>query len=197
MVTFKHCTITCYHTAFYVSSGEGVHGQPAVDHRPDGARGRRPDRDPRDDGQVLDRRDRQLRVRPQAGRDQRPGLGVPETRKDRVPAVAPVQDPSGRHIHAAVAARHFPRAPLLAPHHRVLPRRVPADHRAPAEDQRGPQGLCAPSDEGPRGPSVEPRLEARRYIVARGTRGGGRIGCDFEQRVFPKPLTIINKHRNL
>lgn len=119
-------------------SDTGVQRQPAVDHRKRDRRRGRPHRDPRDDGQVLDRRDRQLRVRPQAGRDQRSRLGVPQARQNRVSAVAQVQNQGGPDILAAVLAQPVPRAPLLARHHPVLPRRVPPDHRIPREEQSGP-----------------------------------------------------------
>lgn len=135
--------------------------QSVVHHQPDRRRGRvGRDRDPRDDGQVLDGRDRQLRVRPQVGRHQRPGLGVPEARQDRVPAVAQIQATGAGRVHATVAAQPVPGAPLLAPDNCVLPGRVSADHRLPDGAQRGPQGLGAAADEGQGGPGVEPELEA-------------------------------------
>jgi len=111
-------------TEIHDRTGEGVQRRSAVDHRKESGRRRRPDRNPRDDGQILDRRDRKLCVWTEAGRHQRPGLGVPEARENRVSAVAEVQDASGGHIHAAVPAEHISRAPLLIPHHQVLPRRV-------------------------------------------------------------------------
>lgn len=151
-------------TEVYERTGEGVQRQSAVDHRQDPGRRRRPDRNPRDDGQVLDRRDRQLRVRLEAGRYQRPELGVPEARKKRFPAIAQVQDPSGGHIHAAVPAEHIPSASLLAPHHPILPRRIQADNRVPGEAQRRPQRLCTASDEGQRRSGVESEPKTRRKI---------------------------------
>jgi len=98
-----------------------VQRRSAVDHRKDSGRRRRPNRNPRNDGQILDRRDRQLRVRSEAGRHQRSGLGVPETREKRFPTVAEVQTPSGGHFYAAVPVEHISRASLLAPHHPILP----------------------------------------------------------------------------
>lgn len=143
-------------------TGEGVQRQPVDQSGRVGRRGIGPDRDPRDDGQVFDGRDRQLRVRPQAGRHQRSGLGVPETREKRVPAVVVVQDPRGGRFHAAEFAADISRASLLATHREVLRGRVQPDHRAPGEEQGGPQRLCPTSDESPRGSGVEPELETRR-----------------------------------
>jgi len=77
-------------TEIHDRTGEGVQRRSAVDHRQGYRRRRRSDRNPRDDGQILDRRDRQLRVWPETGRHQRSGLGVPEARKNRFSAVAEV-----------------------------------------------------------------------------------------------------------
>jgi len=122
-------------TEIHERTGEGVQRRSAVDHRQESRRRRRPDRNPRDDGQILYRRDRKLRVWPEAGRHQRPGLGVPEARENSFSAVAEVQDPSGGHIHAAIPVEYISSASLLASHHPVLPRRVSADNRIPGEAQ--------------------------------------------------------------
>jgi len=149
-------------TEIHERAGEGVQRRSAIDHQQESGRRRRSDRNPRDNGQILDRRDRQLRFWSEAGRHQRSRLGVPEARENRISAVAEVQDPSGGHIHAAVPAEHISCASLLAPHHPILPRCVSADNRIPGEAQRRPERLCAASDESQRRSGVEPESKTRR-----------------------------------